>query len=287
MKKLNILLIILISTLISCAQEKTAHKPIIKSEEIIFYKLDEGGKKKTQEGPGMDELVEYNTDGKTSKVYVIEFDKAKNKNIYYLNERYFYEGNNLIKKEKLGYLTGDVYEEVSYKYIQDKLVKKDTRSIENGKEVLKKDGSFYSDYVYGDNIEIEKVYEYDDQKKAFVLAYISHKLFDVRNNVIQEKLEDTNGEIYEQKDLTYNKENKLIKEIQSIRNPSTITYQYNEEGDIIENKYESEGNIVTINYFIKYDFNKKWTEKKEVTTTNVKRQIPEPESIINRKIVYY
>ena len=37
----------------------------------------------------------------------------------------------------------------------------------------------------------------------------------------------------------------------------------------------------------KYDFNNNWIEKMEVETTNIKRQIPEPEYVIKRKIVYY
>ncbi|RZK53534.1 MAG: hypothetical protein EOO87_12680 [Pedobacter sp.] len=85
MKKLYILFAIVISTLASCAQEKMANKPKIKSEEIIFYKIDEGGTRTKREGAGMDELVEYNADGNIAKVYVIEFDQANNKNIYYLH----------------------------------------------------------------------------------------------------------------------------------------------------------------------------------------------------------
>lgn len=286
MKKLNILFSMLIVTLASCAQEKTANQPKIKSEEIIFYQVDERGKI-TREGPAMDELLEYNADGKISKAYVIQFDKAKDTNIYNLHERYFYEGKNLIKKEKIGYRTGEVYEEISCKYMQDKLLRKDVKTIENGKEVLKKNGSFYSDYIYEKNTETEKVFEYDEEKKEFVLAYISHKFFDTKKNLIQEKLEDKNGEIYQQNDLTYNKENKLIKDIQSLRFPSTITYQYNKEGDVVENRYESEGTIITTTYTLKYDFNDNWIEKKEVETTNIKRQIPKPEYIIKRKIAYY
>lgn len=286
MKKLSILFSMLIATLASCAQEKTANQSKIKSEEIIFYKVDER-RRTTREGPAMDELVEYNTDGKVSKAYVIEFDKTKDKNIYNLHERYFYEGKNLIKKEKIGYQTGEVYEEITYKYMQDKLVRKDIRSIENGKEVYKKNSSFYSDYIYEKNAETEKVYEYDEDKKQFVLAYISHKLFDGSKNLIQEKLEDKHGEIYEESNLTYNTVNKIIKKITTLRFPSTITYQYNKEGDVVENKYESEGTIITTTYTLKYDFNDNWIEKKEVETTNIKRQIPEPEHIIKRKIVYY
>ena len=286
MKKLSILFSMLIVTLASCAQEKIANQPKIKSEEIIFYKIDERGRT-SREGPAMDELLEYNADGKISKAYVIEFDKAKDTNIYNLHERYFYEGKNLIKKEKIGYRTGAVYEEISCKYQQDKLVRKDVKTIENGKEVLKKNGSFYSDYIYEKNTETEKVFEYDEEKKQFVLAYISHKFFDTKKNLIQEKLEDKNGEIYQQNDLTYNTESKLIKNIQTLRFPSTITYQYNKEGDVVENKYESEGTIITTTYTLKYDFNDNWIEKKEVETTNIKRQIPEPEYIIKRKIIYY
>jgi hypothetical protein len=287
MKKLSILLYVFISTLASCAQEKTDSRPKIKSEEIIFYKIDRGGSRTTREGPALDELVEYDTDGNIAKVYVIEFDEAKNKNIYYLHERYFYEGKNLIKKEKLGYQTGDIYEEISYKYQQDKMVRKDVKSIENGKEVYQEGTSSYSDYIYEKNTEIEKVYEYDEEKKQFVLAYISHKLFDARKNVIQEKLQDIHGEIYEQKDFTYNTENKLIKGVQSLRFPSTITYQYNKEGDVTESISESKGTIITTRYAFKYDFNNNWIERKEVETTNVKRQIPEPDHVIKRKIVYY
>jgi len=286
MKKLYILFAITISTLASCAQEKTANQPKIKSEEIIFYQVDERGRT-TREGPAMDELVEYNADGKIIKAYVIEFDKAKDTNIYNLHERYFYEDKNLIKKEKIGYRTGEVYEEISCKYVQDKLLRKDVKTIENGKEVLKKNGSFYSDYIYEKNTETEKVFEYDEEKKQFVLAYISHKFFDAKKNLIQEKLEDKKGEIYQQNDLTYNKENKLIKDIQSIRFPSTITYQYNKEGDVVENKYESEGTIIITNYTLKYDFNDNWVEKKETKTANIKQYIPDPAYIIKRTIVYY
>lgn len=286
MKKLYILFAIIISTLASCAQEKTANQPKIKSEEIIFYQVDERGRT-TREGPAMDELVEYNADGKIAKAYVIEFDKAKDTNIYKLHERYFYEGKNLIKKEKIGYQTGEVYEEISCKYMQDKLLRKDVKTIENGKEVLKKNGSFYSDYIYEKNTETEKVFEYNEEKKQFALAYISHKFFDAKKNLIQEKLEDKKGEIYQQNDLTYNKENKLIKDVQSIRFPSTITYQYNKEGDVVESKYESEGTIIITNYTLKYDFNGNWVEKKETKTANIKQYIPDPAYIIKRTIVYY
>ena len=286
MKKLYILFAIIISTLASCAQEKTANQPKIKSEEIIFYQVDERGRT-TREGPAMDELVEFNADGKIAKAYVIEFDKAKDTNIYKLHERYLYEGKNLIKKEKIGYQTGEVYEEISCKYMQDKLLRKDVKNIENGKEVLKKNGSFYSDYIYKKNTQTEKVFEYDEEKKQFVLAYISHKFFDAKKNLIQEKLEDKKGEIYQQNDLTYNKENKLIKDVQSIRFPSTITYQYNKEGDVVENKYESEGTIIITNYTFKYDFNGNWMEKKETKTANIKQYIPDPAYIIKRTIVYY
>ncbi|WP_316807402.1 hypothetical protein [Pedobacter agri] len=287
MKKLNLLLAICISTLASCAQEKTVNKPKIKSEEIIFFKIDQGGTRTRREGPGMDELVEYNTDGNIEKVYVIEFDQAKNKNVYNLHERYFYEGKNLIKTEKLGYRTGEVYEEILRKYQQNKLLRKDVKSIENGKEVLKKYGSFYHEYTYEPNKEIEKVYEHDEDKKAFVLTYIQHKFFDANKNLIQEKLEDIHGEIYEQNDLTYNTENKVVKKIQTLRFPSTVTYKYNKEGDIIENKYESEGTIITSKYAFKYDLNGNWVEKKEIKTTNIKQYIPDPEYIIKRTIVYY
>lgn len=287
MKKLNLLLAICISTLASCAQEKTANKPKIKSEEIIFYKIDEGGTRTKREGAGMDELVEYNADGNITKVYVVEPDQANNKNIYSLQERYFYEGKNLIKKEKLGYRTGEVFEEISCKYQQNKLLRKDVKSIENGKEVFKKNGSFYSEYTYEANKEIATVYEYDEEKKTFVLAYIQHKFFDANKNLIQEKLEDKNGEIYQQNDLTYNTENKLIKDIQTLRFPSTVTYQYNREGDITENKYESEGTIIISKYAFKYDLNGNWVEKKETKTANTKQYIPDPEYIIKRTIVYY
>jgi len=287
MKKLNILFLILISTLFSCAQEKTANQPKIKSEEVIFYKVDEGSTRTRREGAGMDELVEYNSDGNIEKVYVIEFDQAKNNNTYNLHERYFYEGKNLIKTEKLGYRTGEVYEEILCKYQQNKLLRKDVKTIENGKEVLKKNGSFYSEYTYEPNKETGKVYEYDEEKKTFVLAYIQHKFFDAKKNLIQEKLEDKHGEIYEQSDLTYNSENKLIKDTQSKRFPSTVTYQYNKEGDVTENKYESEGTIVITKYAIKYDFNGNWIEKTETKTSNSKNYIPDPTYIIKRKIVYY
>lgn len=286
MKKLFISFSILISSLISCSQEQPAKHPKIKSEEIIFYTIDENGRKTRDEAP-MNELVEYNTDGKIEKVYVIEFDQSKNKNTYNLHERYFYNGKNLIKKEKLGYRTGDVYEEILYKYQEDKLVRKEVKSIDNGKEVLKRNASFYHEYTYEPNKEIAKVYEYDEEKKTFVLAYIQHKIFDAKKNLIQEKMEDKNGEIYEQSDLTYNAENKLIKDIQTLHFPSTVTYQYNKAGDVTENKYESEGTMIRNNYTYKYDFNSNWIEKKEIQTTNIKRQIPEPEYVITRKIVYY
>jgi len=287
MKKLNILFVILISTLISCAQEKTVNQPKIKSEEVIFYKVDEGGTRTIREGAGMDELVEYNSDGNIEKVYVIEFDQAKNKNTYNLHERYFYEGKDLTKKEKIGYRTGEVYEEISCKYQQNKLLRKDVKTIENGKEVLKKNGSFYSEYTYEPNKETGKVYEYDEEKKTFVLAYVQHKFFDAKKNLIQEKLEDKHGETYQQNDLTYNSENKLIKDAQSKRFPSTVTYQYNKEGDIVENKYESEGTIITTKYAFKYDINDNWIEKTETKTSNSKNYIPDPTYIIKRKIVYY
>lgn len=287
MKKIYILLSILISTLVSCAQDKTANKPKIKSEEIIFYKIEEGGTRTKREGPGMDELVEYNTDGNIANVYVIEFDQAKDKNIYNLHERYFYEGGNLIKKETIGYRTGDVYEEISYKYQQNKLFRKDVKSIEKGKEVLKKDGSFYSDHIYETNKETEKVYEYDEDNKAFVLGYTSHKLFDAKKKLVQEKLEDKHGEIYQQTNLSYNTDNKLIKEIQTLRFPSIATYQYNKEGDVTENKYESDSTIITTKYAFKYDFNGNWIEKIETKTSNIKNDIPDPAYIIKRKIVYY
>lgn len=287
MKKLNLLLAICISTLVSCAQEKTANQPKIKSEEIIFYKIDEGGTRTKREGAGMDELVEYNADGNIEKVYVIEYDQAKDKNIYNLHERYFYEGKNLTKKEKLGYRTGEVYEEISCKYQQNKMLRKDVKTIENGKEVLKKNLSFYSDYTYEPSKETGKVYEYDEEKKTFVLAYVQHKFFDANKNLIQEKLEDKNGEFYQQNDLTYNDENKLIKDIQSIRFPSTVTYQYNKEGDVTENKYESEGTIIISKYAFKYDLNGNWVEKKETKTANTKQYVPDPEYVIKRTIVYY
>ncbi|MDQ1140765.1 hypothetical protein [Pedobacter agri] len=287
MKKLNILFVILISTLFSCAQEKTANQPKIKSEEVIFYKVDEGGTRTRREGAGMDELVEYNSDGNIEKVYVIEYDQKNNKNTYNLHERYFYEGKNLTKKEKIGYRTGEVYEEISCKYQQNKLLRKDVKTIENGKEVLKKNGSFYSEYTYEPNKETGKVYEYDEEKKTFVLAYVQHKFFDAKKNLIQEKLEDKHGEIYQQNHLTYNSENKLIKDTQSKRFPSTVTYQYNKEGDVTENNYESEGTIVTKKYAIKYDFNGNWIEKTETKKSNSKNYIPDPTYIIKRKIVYY
>jgi len=287
MKKLNAVLIILISTFASCAQENESSIPKIKSEEIIFYKLDPGSTRIRREGPGMDELIEYNAEGKIIQVSVIELDETKNKNIYLLHERYFYEDNNLIKKEKIGYQTGEVYEETSYQYQQNKLIRQEVKSIDNGKEVLKQDGSFYSTYIYGDNTETEKFYGYNEEKKTFVLAYAAHKQFDANKNLVQEKLEDINGEIYEQSDLIYNKENKLIKTVKSLRSPSTTTYKYNKEGHITENIHESEGTIITTTYTFKYDTKGNWIEKKEAQTTNIKRQIQEPEYIIKRNLTYY
>lgn len=51
----------------SCAQEKTVNK--IKSEEVIFYKIDDNGEE-VRQNPAMNELVAYDVDGKLTKVYV-------------------------------------------------------------------------------------------------------------------------------------------------------------------------------------------------------------------------
>ncbi|ULT25047.1 hypothetical protein KUH03_40355 [Sphingobacterium sp. E70] len=77
-------------------QDTQKTKPQIKTEEITYHGIA-GRPINRSDMQGLDQYKEYNLDGTVSNIYIVEFDKSKNKNNYNLNERYIYEKENSAK----------------------------------------------------------------------------------------------------------------------------------------------------------------------------------------------
>jgi hypothetical protein len=236
---------------------------------------------------GLDEYKEYNSDGTVAKIYVVEFDKKKNKNIYNLNERYFYEKGKLSKIEKIGAITGEKHEELLFSYNEKmQLIKKIENQFEDNKLVMN-ELSVYTDYFYNENEETEKRFEYDGTKQEFLLTSVVKKIYDLNKNMIHEKTENFDGNISGVVSITYDNLNRPI-EMRSSYFKETINYKYNSHGDLEEEKTTSEKRptIESSNYSYIYDNYGNWIEQKEIIRRNPTDEF-EGGLLVKRKIEYY
>jgi len=267
-------------------QKKQNAKPLIKSEEITYHGID-GRHINRVDKQGLNEYKEYNADGTISKIYIVEFDKRKNKNIYNLNERYFYEEGKLNKIEEIGSITGEKHKEILFSYNKEmQLIKKIENQFEDNKFVMNQ-WSAYTDYFYNENEETEKRYEYQETKKEFLLTSIITKIYDLHKNMIQEKTANFDGNISGVINIKYDNSNKPIA-LESSYFKEKINYKYNSHGDleVEETRSEKRPTIESSNYSYIYDNYGNWIERKDIIKRNPKDEF-EGGLLVKRKIEYY
>jgi len=267
-------------------QKKQNAKPLIKSEEITYHGID-GRHINRVDKQGLNEYKEYNADGTISKIYIVEFDKRKNKNIYNLNERYFYEEGKLNKIEEIGSITGEKHKEILFSYNKEmQLIKKIENQFQANKLVMNQ-LSAYTDYCYNVNEEIEKRYEYQETKKEFLLTSIITKIYDLHKNMIQEKTANFDGNISGVINIKYDNSNKPIA-LESSYFKEKINYKYNSHGDleVEETRSEKRPTIESSNYSYIYDNYGNWIERKDIIKRNPKDEF-EGGLLVKRKIEYY
>ncbi|WP_286840837.1 hypothetical protein [Sphingobacterium sp. UBA7631] len=261
-------------------------KPQIKTEEITYHGIA-GRPINRIDMQGLDQYKEYNLDGTVSNIYIVEFDKSKNKNNYNLNERYIYEKGKLCKIELIGTGTADKYGEILFSYNEQKQLTKKIENRYEGNRLNLNQFSAYTDYFYNENDETVKRYEYDETKKEFLLVSIVTKIYDRNKNMIREKTDNFDGNISGVVDIRYDNSNKPI-ELNSSYFKETKNYKYNSHGDIEEeiSRSEESPTIQSSTYSYIYDNYENWVEQKQIIKRNPKDEF-EGGILIKRKIEYY
>ncbi|WP_347217737.1 hypothetical protein [Chryseobacterium sp.] len=283
MKKKSINKIFLFPILLLCLShmyQGQKKKDIIKSEEIIYYTFDKSNNPVRRNGIGYDEYKTYSDKGLLQEKSILLWNNDTKNYDQKMIEKYYYKDTLVIKVERFDYVSGEKHEEIERQFnTGNKLKKKIVRSFDDGKEIFRKNLSFYSTYEYGNQQEKEKVFEYDESSKDFKLIYTSLSSFDKVNNLLENRLIDSDNEEYEVSTYAYNKNKKIIKKTTSKRLPSIINYSYNLNNDITLYSYTSGDYKNDTIYTYKYDNKGNWIEKTE-TEGNEKY-------LITRKIEYY
>ena len=233
--------------LLSCSQNKA--DAIIKNSTSISIHENTGSI--------LDHTYEeYNKNEQLTKEYTISTDK-KNHHLTYEYQYY----NKLLKKLINYSMNKDEPLVIEYYYKNGKLNKNTFRFFKNNKEILKDNSSNYTDYIYNKNTTISNTYAYNSKTNKYLLIKKTEEKLDDKQNVIQIKSMDKNGNI----NLITNYEYKNNKVLNKSSVSGEYSYKYDQKGNLIEDILKTKSYNIITKYSYIYDTNGNWIEKSKFT----------------------